>query len=602
MNRVAGRFRIDGHLGSGASADVYKAFDESSQRTVALKILKGGVTGDELEVQRFKREAEILRKMDGTHVIQIMDLVWTGEVKAIVLEYFEGSDLAAYLGQHGALPLERFRALAIQITEALMQCHRMLIVHRDLKPHNILVSPAGAIKIADFGISRLTSASGDGVTQTETAAGTPAYIAPEYFVSARIDQRIDLYALGCIFYEMLAGSPPFADEPVAPLMRKKLNSEYAGIDKIRPDVPAQLAALVHRCLAPDPALRFQSAFEILANLRQPAARPGALAHDRKNSCFACRAPLLLGSDFCYQCGQRAVFDLNPGRHAVIINSGKNPADVQAFFRDKLGVAKFTKKFPLIAATGISEESAKHLDSAFKRLDCQSFVTVKPYREIRVPDRYKVALVAAWFLMVMLGSEIIGLGATALTLAALYWAFIHRHGPVLKGRPGKPGGNEAGNPVWQAALGEIRDSRAKALLARAIFEFHRAEFGRERIAPLMEQMLKYSKSMSRVHEFLDKTDPVVLKEKVMHLDDMIKGETNPVKINDMIKVKARLTREYADHKQLTHTYQDYYNYLLNFLDIIQRAKGAKVPGLDGEITALAKNVSVLDVALSDKTAR
>jgi serine/threonine-protein kinase len=282
------RYVLEQELGRGASGTVYRATHAVMRRHVALKVLHAERTSSSAALERFLGEARAVAAIGSPDIVQVFDAGVTPEGKAFAaMELLEGEDLAACLTRERSLSAERAIGLGRGVCRGLAAAHAAGIVHRDLKPANLflLAHPEGptALKILDFGVSKTMHADGTSLTVKGAVVGTPQYMAPEQFSSAApVDARTDLYALGVVLYQALTGLLPHDATSVASLIAAKLTEPPRPLGALRPDVPAPLAAIVHRLLAIDPAGRFASAAELddaLASLA-PAPLPQATAAPR----------------------------------------------------------------------------------------------------------------------------------------------------------------------------------------------------------------------------------------------------------------------------------------------------------------------------------
>ena len=257
---LASLYRIDRELGAGGMAVVFLAEDLRHHRQVALKVLRPELAA-EIGPGRFLREIETAARLTHPHILPIHDSGDTGGFLYYVMPYVEGESLRGRLAREKQLPLDDALQIAREVADALSYAHSHGVVHRDIKPENILLQSGHAV-VADFGIARaITAAAGETRTATLTAAGTalgtPAYMSPEQATGSRdLDGRSDLYSLGCVLYEMLAGQPPFTGPSVESLLHQHLTAEATSITVVRPAVPGWVAAAIQRALAKTPADRF----------------------------------------------------------------------------------------------------------------------------------------------------------------------------------------------------------------------------------------------------------------------------------------------------------------------------------------------------------
>ena len=271
---LADQYAIVRELGRGGMATVYLAEDLKHGRHVAVKVLRPELAGA-LGPERFLREIEIAARLDHPHILPLYDSGRVGgaggEFLYYVMPFVEGESLRDRLRREKQLPTEEALQIAREVADALSYAHSRDVVHRDIKPENILLA-GGHARVADFGIARaITEAGGARLTGTGLAIGTPTYMSPEQAAgSTDLDGRSDLYSLGCVLYEMLAGHPPFTG-PLESMVHQHLTAEPPAITILRPAVPPTVAAALQRVLAKTPADRFSPAAQFAE-----ALRPGAL--------------------------------------------------------------------------------------------------------------------------------------------------------------------------------------------------------------------------------------------------------------------------------------------------------------------------------------
>ncbi len=268
INGQFGPYRLDQIIGRGGMGEVYRAYDTVHERVVAIKLLLESLSADPDYRARFEREARIAAGLREQHIIPIHRF---GEIDGrlfIDMRLVDGEDLGKVLAREGALDPRRAVGILAQLAAALDAAHQANLIHRDIKPANVLLADhargtADAVYLVDFGIARDNTAA-TSLTVTGAAVGTPDYMAPERFTAGRIDRRADIYALGCLFYEMLTGSKPFAGGEYPALLYKHLNAEPPKPSAARAGVPAALDAVVARSMAKNPESRFAGAGELAA--------------------------------------------------------------------------------------------------------------------------------------------------------------------------------------------------------------------------------------------------------------------------------------------------------------------------------------------------
>jgi outer membrane biosynthesis protein TonB len=266
MRKLAGRYRLLQKIGEGGAAEVFCAHDDHLDRPVAIKLLHPQFTWDKDARQRFSVEAKVVASLSHPNIVSIYDF---GEgpdgALFIVMQFIEGTNLRAALFEVGRYSTEDMAAVALPVCSALSAAHARGLIHRDVKPHNIMVDRQGGVCLTDFGIVKAIS--GPALTQTGMTFGTAAYLSPEQATGAPVTPASDIYSLGCVMYEMLAGTPPFmGDNPVA-VAYKQVWEQPTPLHMLAPHVPASLEAVVMRCLHKDPRMRYPTAEALAADLR-----------------------------------------------------------------------------------------------------------------------------------------------------------------------------------------------------------------------------------------------------------------------------------------------------------------------------------------------
>jgi serine/threonine-protein kinase len=268
---LADRYRIERELGRGGMATVYLAHDLKHDRLVALKVLHPELAAM-LGPDRFLREIRTTARLDHPHILPVFDSGDAGGLLWYTMPYVEGESLRDRLRREVQLPIEEAVRIAREVAEALDYAHRHGIVHRDIKPENILLGERHA-RVADFGVARAVEAGGGGkLTETGLAVGTPAYMSPEQATGGPVDARSDVYALGCVVYEMLAGEPPYTGPTAQAVIGKRLSEPVPHLGSVRL-VSLTTEAAIARALAKAPADRFTTAGEFVAALQAGATLP-----------------------------------------------------------------------------------------------------------------------------------------------------------------------------------------------------------------------------------------------------------------------------------------------------------------------------------------
>jgi serine/threonine protein kinase len=270
-DRTLGEFRLLRHLGSGGMADVYVAEQTTLQRYVAVKVMKPAMmaqSGDVM-VARFRQEAMMAAGLNHPNIVQVYTVGQEGDLHYIAQELVQGKDLASVLEDRGKPDLASALHVMRQVAAALKAAGDAGIVHRDIKPENILVTKKGEVKIADFGLAQLHNQDERrNLTREGTTLGTPLYMSPEQINGKELDPRSDIYSFGITCYQLLCGEMPFSGRTIMAIAMQHLNAAPPPLKQKNPGLPDVLCRMVHRMIAKRRALRYQTADEVLSDLKK----------------------------------------------------------------------------------------------------------------------------------------------------------------------------------------------------------------------------------------------------------------------------------------------------------------------------------------------
>ncbi|MFZ0064024.1 MAG: protein kinase [Pyrinomonadaceae bacterium] len=277
--RTIGPYRLESQLGAGGMGKVYLAHDQRLGRKVALKLLDPRLTGESEQRTRFLREARLAGSLDHPNICTIHEVGEAAGHLFIAMQYVEGETLRRVISGR-PLQLDSLLSISLQVADALAEAHKQGIIHRDVKAGNIIITPRGQAKVLDFGLAKLLERSeGEAethLTMTGAVMGTPASMSPEQARGERADHRSDIFSLGGVLYEMATGHTPFIGRSKADVISALLNQPHRPAAEVNKKIPVDLSAVIDQMLAKDPADRYQSMPEMIADLRQVVAQAGGL--------------------------------------------------------------------------------------------------------------------------------------------------------------------------------------------------------------------------------------------------------------------------------------------------------------------------------------
>jgi serine/threonine-protein kinase len=271
-----GHYDIVEELGRGGMGVVYKGYESSLGRYVAIKVLSAQMAHDKVFVERFLREARAMATLNDSHIIQIYFIGQDESQTFFVMEYIDGESLSTCLKRLGKLTMSDALKILLYASQGLEAAHAQGVIHRDIKPGNIMITSRGQVKVADFGIALANHDVTSKLTNTGAFVGTPGYLSPEVCMGKPVDQRSDIFALGIVLFEMLAGQMPFHDESPLKLMLDVVQAPTPDVRALNPEVDDEAARILEKMLAKDPLERYQDCESLNADLKKhPAVRDGA---------------------------------------------------------------------------------------------------------------------------------------------------------------------------------------------------------------------------------------------------------------------------------------------------------------------------------------
>ncbi|MFH1573391.1 MAG: serine/threonine-protein kinase, partial [Acidobacteriota bacterium] len=264
IDKMLRHYRIVEKLGEGGMGIVYKAEDTKLRRTAALKFLRPGLTGEADAATRFLQEAQAAAALDHPNICSVYEIGEADGRTYIAMAYVEGKSLKQTI-ESGPVDIGEALHIAIQIAEGLKEAHARGVIHRDIKPGNIMLTHKGLVKIMDFGLAKTSW--GEDITRSATTVGTVAYMSPEQASGLKVDHRTDLWALGCILYEMLSGRRAFMGDHDHAVIHAIMYEEAQPLSMLRESIAGDLEAVLRKCLQKDPQHRYRNSAELLEALR-----------------------------------------------------------------------------------------------------------------------------------------------------------------------------------------------------------------------------------------------------------------------------------------------------------------------------------------------
>src|SRR4051794_8609124 len=281
---ISDRFRLEEKIGAGGMSTVYRAFDPTLERWVAIKLMHRDISSDPDQLERFRREARAVASLNHPNIVTVIDAGEDDGAPYIVFEYVPGETLKDRIRAIGRLPVPEAVAYAIEIGRALSCAHSNRLVHRDVKPQNVLIDPDGRAKVTDFGIARSMEAKG--LTAPGRVLGTTDYVSPEQALGHTVTDQSDIYSLGIVLYEMLTGETPFSADTQVAVAMKHVRDPLPDVQRRRPEISAALAAIVERSTAKETRNRYQTVDEVVGDLERVLAIEAARAGETSGEATA----------------------------------------------------------------------------------------------------------------------------------------------------------------------------------------------------------------------------------------------------------------------------------------------------------------------------
>lgn len=279
--RLDGRYEVQEIIGVGGMSVVYKAYDNVDDRIVAIKILKDEFLNNEEFKRRFKNESKAIALLSHENIVRVYDVNFGEKLQYIVMEYIDGITLKEYINKQNSITWNDAVYFMTQILRAVQHAHDKGIVHRDIKPQNIILLPNGTLKVTDFGIARFSHS--ETKTLTEQAIGSVHYIAPEQAKGEQTDERADIYSMGVVLYEMLAGKVPFDSENAVSVALMQVQANAEKLTQINPNIPKGLEQICVHAMQKNPDDRYQSATEMLLDIEEIIKNPNTVFNYASNT-------------------------------------------------------------------------------------------------------------------------------------------------------------------------------------------------------------------------------------------------------------------------------------------------------------------------------
>ncbi len=610
---IAERFMIQAVLGHGRTSTVYRALDRQTRSHVALKVLDPFLAQDETGLARFAREVEIIRSLDHPNIVKVYDFLRDGDLWVICMECVAGLDAKAHMTRCGALSVTEFLVVARQMLSALEACHRRRILHRDLKPQNLLMTAGGAVKLVDFGISRVNTMSD--LTKTGTVLGTPDYMAPELFRSTRADTRSDIYSAGAVFYELLTGRPPHSAGSLSAAMVRTLAGEIEPITALRPHVPRWLEAVVMKCLRVDPGARYQTCFELLRDVERGERALAAYDEARPRAlCLRCKGEIVRGLPFCQLCGTFSHESYQGGAESVVLGACDDVDGLTAHLA-RLSPGSSARelkariaRLPVVVVRGVSADTAAALSNELARFPCELRTMRSLPTGFWLPGAH-LALAPLLLLPIVWCDTVLGrLGVTLGAELVLLALFRRQVRPLIRRRDVKTASTHALDATVRRIAGgmrELTDANLKTILGNIVSGLLRAReregataavFPATALVGVVMRGLEAARIAEGYEVFLSSASRNDIRARLESVKRRIEDARDAESIASLIDAKEGLARELAEYHHIEEAQSRLHLALLHLQGIMKRIEQADdddvcADSLVGEIGLVEEDFAV-----------
>ncbi len=588
---IKDRYKVQSIMGSGHSSVVYKTVDMRTGAGAALKIMDPLLSQDPVNLERFRREVEILAPLNHPSIITIYDIFQTEDFHCISMELAEGLDGKALLKKKGQMEFPNFLRIARQVLDALACCHDKGIMHRDIKPQNIIIDSDWKIKLLDFGIAKMNTMSD--LTKTGASLGTPEYMAPELFLKGHsCDPRVDVYGVGLVLHEFLTGRPLFRAQSLNALFQLHKTGERESVSSIRWDIPDWIDSILLKCLETDPGARYQSIDEIQSDLKKKEMAAAHLQKEAEPSlCKNCQIPAIVHMPFCHKCGTFSSVAMTPGDFSVVVQDcGEKDRLAEFMEKNYQGasvneIKKKLEKPPALIADKISKDAAQRIAVDLSLFPCKVSITANLSKTFRLPDYYAAIGLALPLILIMFSGfrtgSLLFLGIGVVVCEALaYMLFRAKTVPLINIKlqnTEKPA--DSISIAYAKMMQKVVAPKFRTAFAHVLSRYFRL---REKMADMpgveaeMESLGRVVgaafKSLGAAEGFLgslESTSLVELKERELRLSVQIDTAKDATQIDKLIKMKTECISHIKMYREMEDRYQRLFTSVIQTNGALQR---------------------------------